>query len=294
MIDGSDNNDISVTIATSQVVPEAVAEFQVMQNPYSVEFGRNSGGQINVITKSGLQPVRRRLLRLLPASGMNSRSNIDKSNSLTDAAQADPSSARRRHRRPDHASDKLFFFGLFQRDTQSPAEPSEPDGGHASRPRTASPRWRACRSATVSRGEPSGGAAAISFSATSTGRTRSSANPCNDAGQRRAAFRRPDEHPIFDPSKYHTYMGRRRFPSGARATTSPCATRCNDRVGRQRDQQLSFGACSAGWQDLLDTNFAASNAHIFSASMLNEVALLARPPRPGFPGERSGQPDASR
>ena len=53
MVDGSDNNDISVTIATSQIVPESVAEFQVMQNPYSVEFGRNSGGQINVITKSG-------------------------------------------------------------------------------------------------------------------------------------------------------------------------------------------------------------------------------------------------
>ena len=66
MVDGSDNNDISVTIATSQIVPEAVAEFQVMQNPYSVEFGRNSGGQINVITKIGLEPLRGRLLRLLP------------------------------------------------------------------------------------------------------------------------------------------------------------------------------------------------------------------------------------
>jgi carboxypeptidase family protein/TonB-dependent receptor-like protein len=58
MVDGSDNNDISVTIATSQIVPEAVAEFQVMQNPYSVEFGRNSGGQINVITKSGTNILR--------------------------------------------------------------------------------------------------------------------------------------------------------------------------------------------------------------------------------------------
>jgi predicted anti-sigma-YlaC factor YlaD len=52
-IDGSDNNDISVTLRTSPVIPEAVAEFQVQTNPYNVEFGRNSGGQINVITKSG-------------------------------------------------------------------------------------------------------------------------------------------------------------------------------------------------------------------------------------------------
>ena len=43
MIDGSDNNDVSVTISTMPVVPEAVAEFQVQTNPYNVEFGRNSG-----------------------------------------------------------------------------------------------------------------------------------------------------------------------------------------------------------------------------------------------------------
>src|SRR6185436_20847246 len=34
MIDGSDNNDISVTIATTQIVPESVAEFQVQTNSY--------------------------------------------------------------------------------------------------------------------------------------------------------------------------------------------------------------------------------------------------------------------
>ena len=45
MIDGSDNNDISVTIATTQVDPESVAEFQVQTNAYSVEFGRNSGSE---------------------------------------------------------------------------------------------------------------------------------------------------------------------------------------------------------------------------------------------------------
>jgi hypothetical protein len=33
MIDGSDNNDVSVTIATTQVVPESVEEFQVRRTP---------------------------------------------------------------------------------------------------------------------------------------------------------------------------------------------------------------------------------------------------------------------
>ena len=52
-IDGTDNNDISVTLVTSTIIPEAVAEYQVLTNAYSVEFGRNSGAQINIITKSG-------------------------------------------------------------------------------------------------------------------------------------------------------------------------------------------------------------------------------------------------
>src|SRR5258707_1251951 len=60
-IDGSDNNDISVTVATVPVVPEAVQEFRLQTNPYSVEFGRNSGAQIDVITRSWKRLPRRGL-----------------------------------------------------------------------------------------------------------------------------------------------------------------------------------------------------------------------------------------
>lgn len=57
-IDGSDNNDISVTISTSPVIAEAVQEFQVQTNPYSAENGRNTGAAINVSTKSGTNNFR--------------------------------------------------------------------------------------------------------------------------------------------------------------------------------------------------------------------------------------------
>ena len=53
MLDGVDNNDPSVTIANLRVIPEAVDQFQVQTSPYSAEFGRSSGAQISVITKSG-------------------------------------------------------------------------------------------------------------------------------------------------------------------------------------------------------------------------------------------------
>ncbi len=78
-IDGSDNNDISVTIPTTSVVPEAVGEFQVQTNPYSVEFGRNSGAQINVITKSGTNEFHGEAWDYYRGSRLAARDNIEKS-----------------------------------------------------------------------------------------------------------------------------------------------------------------------------------------------------------------------
>ena len=121
MVDGSDNNDISVTISTSQMVPEAVAEFQVLQNPYSVEFGRNSGGQINVITKSGTNRFSGDIWDYYQASGLNSRTNIEKDNDLATPARLIRHQAGGGVGGPIYR-DKAFFFGLYQRDTQRPAD----------------------------------------------------------------------------------------------------------------------------------------------------------------------------
>ena len=52
-IDGVDNLDPTTTVASQQVVPDAVEELVVNQNIYSAQYGRGAGGQFNVITKSG-------------------------------------------------------------------------------------------------------------------------------------------------------------------------------------------------------------------------------------------------
>jgi outer membrane receptor protein involved in Fe transport len=52
-IDGIDDNDPNTTTVSQQVIPDAVREFTVNQNIFSAEFGRGSGGQFNVITKTG-------------------------------------------------------------------------------------------------------------------------------------------------------------------------------------------------------------------------------------------------
>lgn len=77
-IDGTDNNDISVTLATSTIIPEAVAEYQVLTNAYSVEFGRNSGAQINVITKSGTNDFHGDLFHYYRGSRLNALTNREK------------------------------------------------------------------------------------------------------------------------------------------------------------------------------------------------------------------------
>ena len=52
-IDGVDNNDPNVTVAAQPVIVDAVQEFTVTQNVYNAEYGRGSGGQFNIITKTG-------------------------------------------------------------------------------------------------------------------------------------------------------------------------------------------------------------------------------------------------
>src|ERR1700741_1586108 len=52
-IEGVDNNDKAVTGPLVTIPNDAVAEFSVLQNQFSPDFGHSSGGQFNTIIKSG-------------------------------------------------------------------------------------------------------------------------------------------------------------------------------------------------------------------------------------------------
>ena len=52
-VDGADFTDNSINAARSTVSQEAVQEYQVATNSYTAEFGRATGGVINVVTKRG-------------------------------------------------------------------------------------------------------------------------------------------------------------------------------------------------------------------------------------------------
>ncbi|MGA2098524.1 MAG: carboxypeptidase regulatory-like domain-containing protein [Candidatus Acidiferrum sp.] len=52
-VDGADATDNAVNGVRSTVSQEAVQEFQIITNGYAPEYGRASGGVVNIITKSG-------------------------------------------------------------------------------------------------------------------------------------------------------------------------------------------------------------------------------------------------
>src|ERR1700733_10325998 len=52
-IEGVDNNSKTVTGPLVMVPNDAVAEFSLLQNQFSPEFGHSSGGQFNTVVKSG-------------------------------------------------------------------------------------------------------------------------------------------------------------------------------------------------------------------------------------------------
>jgi hypothetical protein len=52
-VDGADATDNSINGVRSTVSQEAVQEFQIITNGYNAEYGRASGGVVNIITRSG-------------------------------------------------------------------------------------------------------------------------------------------------------------------------------------------------------------------------------------------------
>jgi hypothetical protein len=57
-VDGADFTDNSINASRTTVGQEAVQEYQVATNSYAPEFGRATGGVVNVVTKSGTNDFR--------------------------------------------------------------------------------------------------------------------------------------------------------------------------------------------------------------------------------------------
>jgi hypothetical protein len=72
-VDGADYTDNSINAARSTVSQEAVQEYQVATNSYAPEFGRATGGIVNVVTKSGTNDFRGNVFGFLRHKTIQSR-----------------------------------------------------------------------------------------------------------------------------------------------------------------------------------------------------------------------------
>ena len=57
LLDGGNNNHLINNDVVINPNPDAVAEFRVLESNYSAEYGRNGGGVVSVVTKSGTNSV---------------------------------------------------------------------------------------------------------------------------------------------------------------------------------------------------------------------------------------------
>lgn len=78
-LDGQDNNDNSVAGPSLTLTnTEAIGDYQVTTNNPSAEFGRNSGAQINTITKNGTNEYHGSIFEYYQNSALNTLNNTQK------------------------------------------------------------------------------------------------------------------------------------------------------------------------------------------------------------------------
>lgn len=112
-IDGVDDNRVDVTGHTSEVIPEAVADFNLVTNMFSAELGHSAGGQFNVVTKSGTNNWHGSFWEFNNNRNFNAMDNLEKDSGLTAPRRVDRNRAGADIGGP-LIKDKLFLYGAYQ------------------------------------------------------------------------------------------------------------------------------------------------------------------------------------
>ena len=77
-VDGVDDNNLGTTGPNSTVIPDSVAEFTLQTNQFSAETGHSSGGQFNLVTKTGTNQFRGMAYEYFQNRNLNAMDNLTK------------------------------------------------------------------------------------------------------------------------------------------------------------------------------------------------------------------------
>ncbi len=113
-IDGVDDNRIDVTGHISEVIPEAVADFNLVTNMFSAELGHSAGGHFNIVTKSGTNNWHGGFWGFNVNRDFNGMDNLEKESGLTAPRRFDFSRIGTDIGGP-LVKNKFFVYGAYQR-----------------------------------------------------------------------------------------------------------------------------------------------------------------------------------
>ncbi len=108
-----DNNRKDVTGPVVFVSNEAVAEFSLLQNQFSPEFGHSSGGQFNTVIKSGTNDVHGSIYEYLQNRNLNAIDQLFQNQSLTKNPRFDDNRLGATAGGPI-LKDKWFIYGNYE------------------------------------------------------------------------------------------------------------------------------------------------------------------------------------
>jgi len=112
-IEGTDNNDKSVTGPLIYVPNDAVQNFSVLQNQFSPEFGHSNGGQFNTIVISGTNGYHGRLYEYFQNRNLNALDTSLSNQGINTLPRYDNNRFGGQVGGPV-IKDKLFFFANFE------------------------------------------------------------------------------------------------------------------------------------------------------------------------------------
>ena len=112
-VEGVDNNRKDITGPATLVPNDGVAEFTVLQNQYSAEFGHSAAGQFNVILKSGTNAVHGSAYEYLQNRYLDAMDQISKLQGLTSNPRFDESRLGGEVGGPI-VKNRLFYYGLYE------------------------------------------------------------------------------------------------------------------------------------------------------------------------------------
>lgn len=133
LLDGGLNTNLMSNTVVYNPNPDAVAEFRILTSNYTAEYGRNAGGIISVVTKSGTNELHGSAYDYLRNDAFNANSFFNKRSGL-------PINALRRNQfggtlggpvtipHVINGRNRLFFFVSYQGQRQSKAESADDIG----------------------------------------------------------------------------------------------------------------------------------------------------------------------